>query len=262
MKIQMLSRKRGEPLKFVLDGTTPAFANALRRIMISEVPTLAVDWVEMHDNNSALFDETVAHRIGMIPMAFDPKKMNEMDACKCSGNGCPLCQVVFALEKTGPAMVYSRDMKSSNRDARPTSPDFPIVQLLKGQSIRFKAIARLGKGEEHAKWQAAIATYQYYPELEVRKGTPSKELRKALAAVPKGVFTLRSGKLALADPEKFDEARKAEEVSENIRVKGNPNRFIFRVESVSGLDPSYVVSKAAEILEAKGTEFVKRVKEL
>ena len=45
-------------------------------------------------------------------------------------------------------------------------------------------------------------------------------------------------------------------------MKGNPEKFIFRVESVSGLDPRYIVSKAADILEAKGTEFVKRVKEL
>jgi DNA-directed RNA polymerase subunit D len=261
MKIQILSKKKGETLKFMLDGVAPAFANALRRIMISEIPTLATDWVEMHDNTSALFDETVTHRIGMIPMVFDAKKLNERGACRCEDKGCPLCQVVFAVEKTGPAMVYSRDMKSSNKDAKPTSPDFPIVQLLKGQSIKFKAIARLGKGEEHAKWQAAIATYQYYPELDANKATP-KDIKKCMAAVPKGVFQVKGGKLVLMDPEKFDEARKAEEVSENVKVKGNPNKFIFRVESVSGLEPRYIVSKAAEILESKGTEFVKRVKEL
>jgi DNA-directed RNA polymerase subunit D len=262
MKIQILSKKKGEPLKFMLEGVTPAFANALRRIMVSEVPALAVDWVEMHNNTSALFDEIIAHRIGMIPLTFDPRKLNERDSCKCEDKGCPLCQVVLSAEKTGPGMLYSRDMKSSNRDAKPTSPDFPIVQLLKGQAIKFEAIARLGKGEEHAKWQAAIATYQYFPEIEVKKGTPSKDLKKALSVVPKDVLKIRAGKLVLTDPEKFDEARKAEEVSEGISVKGDPSKFLFRVETVSGLEPKYIVSKAAEILETKGTDFVKKVKEL
>ncbi len=261
MKVEILSKEKPDVVKFVLEGATPAFANALRRIMISEVPTLAVDWIDVHENSSVLFDEMIAHRVGLIPLKFDPAKLNLPDECSCEGKGCALCQVVFVVEKSGPCMVYSGDMKSSNKDVKPTSPDFPIVELLENQKIKFEAIARLGKGAEHAKWQAAIASYQYYPELEVdykRVG----DLKKCASECPKGVLQIKNGKLVLANPEKCDLCRKCEEVCEGVRIKGNPNKFIFRVESVSGLEPEYIVSKAAEILEKKAEEFMKKVKEL
>ena len=91
MKIKILNRK-GEKLRFLLEGTTPAFANALRRIMISEIPNLAIDVVEFQDNTSALFDEIIAHRLAMLPLEFDPDKFNFTAECKCGGKGCPSCQ--------------------------------------------------------------------------------------------------------------------------------------------------------------------------
>ena len=254
MKIKML-KKRGETVKFLLEDASPAFANAMRRIMVSEVPTLAVDWIDVEENSSVMFDEMIAHRMGMIPLVFKPDKMNLSEECRCKGKGCPLCQAVLVMEKSGPGTAWSGDLKSSNREVKPTSPKFPVVELLKNQSVKFEAVARLGTGSQHAKWQAASASYQYYPKLE-EAGTD----KRAVSKCPKGALGLKGKKVVIKDPIKCDLCQACEPYG--IKVEGDPNKFIFRVESVSGLDPVYIVSKAAEILIAKGEEFKKAVSKL
>lgn len=248
MKVRVISKK-GEKMAFVLDGASPAFANALRRIMVSEVPTLAVEWLDMHDNNSILYDEMIAHRMGMIPLKFDPKKMNFTEDCKCGGSGCNLCQVVFALDKEGPCVVHSGDLKSSNREVKATSPDFPIVELLKGQRVKFEAVARLGIGLNHAKWQAANVGYQYYPEQKEAGDS------KAVKLCPKDALRSAGNKAKLAYPEKCDLCEACFEAG--MRIEGNPSKLLFQVESVSGLEPKDIVSKAIEILSNKAQEFKK-----
>jgi DNA-directed RNA polymerase subunit D len=247
MKIKIL-RNKGHNLEFVLEGVTPAFANALRRIMVAEVPTLAVDWVDIEDNNSVIFDEMLAHRLGMIPLVFDPKKFNYQEDCKCEGKGCPLCQAVLALEKDGPSIAHSGDLKSSNREVKPTDPRFPIVELLRGQRVKLNAVAKLGTGSEHAKWQAANASYQYYPELKESSAS-------GVPKCPKDCLKKVGNKVSIKDPTKCDLCGSCAEAG--VEIVGNPTKFIFRVESVSGLSPSDIVSKATEILAGKGEELKK-----
>jgi DNA-directed RNA polymerase subunit D len=258
MKVNLVGKK-GSSITFVLQGATPAFANALRRIMVSEIPTMAVDTVDFHENDSVLFDEVIAHRLGLIPISFEPDKFNHKSACKCGGKGCSLCQVVFVIEKTGPCMVYSGDMKSSNKAVKPASPDFPIVELLKGQNIKVEATAIIGTGNEHAKWQAANAYYQYYPQLVVKD---DKEAKKCIRNCPKGLIEQKGTKLVLSDPEKCDLCRQCVESCPGIEITGDPERFIFRVESVSGLKPDYIITKSAEILGKKAEDFRKELKKM
>ena len=83
--------------RFTLAGASPAFANAFRRAMIGEVPTLAIEDVRIYDNTSAFFDEMLAHRLGLIPIKTDLSTYSTQENCTCGGAGCPGCTVTFTL---------------------------------------------------------------------------------------------------------------------------------------------------------------------
>ncbi|CAK1364052.1 DNA-directed RNA polymerases I and III subunit RPAC1 [Cercospora beticola] len=53
---------------FSLVGVDASIANAFRRILLAELPTLAIEDVYMFDNTSIIQDEVLAHRMGLIPL--------------------------------------------------------------------------------------------------------------------------------------------------------------------------------------------------
>src|SRR3989344_2534969 len=87
MKVKVLS-KEGNNAVFVIEGINEAGANTLRRLMVNEVPTLAVQEVTVQKNSSALYDEMLAHRLGMVPLKTDLKSYKMKEACSCEGKGC------------------------------------------------------------------------------------------------------------------------------------------------------------------------------
>jgi len=161
MKIEILEQNKQE-IKFAVKGITYPLANELRRIMISEVPTMAIEWVDFKKNDSAIPDELLANRLGQVPLTFDKKAYNIKETCdNCKGKGCSRCQVELVLKKKGPEVVYSGDMKSKAKDVQPVFDKIPLVELFEGQELQFEAIAQLGIGRNHAKWQAAVVGYKY-----------------------------------------------------------------------------------------------------
>src|ERR1041385_4398946 len=132
--------------KLVIDGVHPYFVNALRRVLLSEVPKLAIDKVTFYDNTSALFDEILAHRIGLIPIPTDPSTLNrkgEVDA-----DGKPTYVGRYTLTKEGPATVMSGDLECEDKRFAPVDPKIPIVNLLAGQRLILECEAVLGDGTQ------------------------------------------------------------------------------------------------------------------
>ncbi len=60
-------------MEFDLIGVDPAIPNAFRRILLSDIPTMAFDKVFMFNNTSIIQDEVLAHRLGLIPLKADPR---------------------------------------------------------------------------------------------------------------------------------------------------------------------------------------------
>ena len=120
--------------KFILSGVSYAFANALRRSAIAEVPTLTIDDVNIYENTSVLFDEMLALRLGLIPLETDLDSYILHSECKCEG-GCPQCQVSLTLNVEGPKVVYSGELKSSDPKIVPADEKIPIIKLIEGIKI-------------------------------------------------------------------------------------------------------------------------------
>jgi DNA-directed RNA polymerase subunit D len=140
-----------------LEGIDRSYANAVRRFCISEVPSMAIDDVVILENSSVLYDETLAHRLGMIPIRTHLDRYVLPEKCDCgSPLGCNKCRVLLVLDATGKekvSTIYSGDLVSEDRDVRPVSETIPLIKLARGQTVKLEAYARLGRGKEHAKWQ-------------------------------------------------------------------------------------------------------------
>lgn len=244
-------------IKFMLEGANPAFANALRRTMRGEIPAMAIEFVDFENNNSGMFDELIAHRLGLIPLAFDQKAYNLKSECKCEGRGCSQCEVVLVLDKSGPCMVKAGDMKSTDESVYPVDKDIPIVELLEGQKLKFEATAQLGFGKDHVKWQAASAGYRYAPVVKVNS---EKADPKIVEICPTGVFEKKDGKPKVVHEDKCILCMRCTEVSEGVTVNADESRFLFDVESVSGLTAREVISTALNVMEARAKDFAESVK--
>ena len=95
--------------KFVLSRVSMAFANGIRRAMIADVPTLAIEYVNLYDNTSVLYDEQLALRLSLIPIVTDIETYVPQAECDvCGGEGCPACEVSLTLSAEGPGTVYSK----------------------------------------------------------------------------------------------------------------------------------------------------------
>ncbi|NYZ80004.1 DNA-directed RNA polymerase subunit D [Candidatus Micrarchaeota archaeon] len=156
MKIEDVKVAKNK-MKFTLKNANYAMANAIRRTLMSEVPAMAIDEIDFYENRSSMFDEYLGHRMGLIPLTTDLKSYTPADEC-CGGN-CGKCSVILTLDAQGPSTVYSKDLKSKDKDVKPFYDNIPIIKLGEGQAIRLEAKAVLGRGKQHAKFQPCTCSY-------------------------------------------------------------------------------------------------------
>jgi len=255
MELELLQNK-DDKLIFIIDKINPVLANTLRRLIVAEVPVLAIDEVEFFKNTSALYDEILAHRLGLIPLKTDLKSYNLKEECKCKGKGCALCELKLTLTAEGESTVYASQLKSTDPKVKPIYPEMPIVELAKKQKLELEATAVLGKGKKHMKFSPGLAYYRGYPEFFIDSNSNLKKIQEELS----DVINVKGNKIEIKDLTKWNE--RCEEILEqnNIQIKNSEKKFIFYLESWGQLSCKEILLKALEIFNEKLDEFNDKLK--
>jgi DNA-directed RNA polymerase subunit D len=264
MEVEILERQ-GKELRFVIRGVSTAFVNSLRRTAIAEVPTMAIEDVVILTNSSALFDEVIAHRLGLIPLTTPKDGYVMPKDCECRGSGCPKCQARLYLDVKAefPMVVYAKDLLSDDPNVRPVYGDIPIVKLEAGQALVLEAYAQLGLGKDHAKWQPVSAcAYKYYPKVNVMDDL-CDGCGKCVEACAKAVLKLNKEKVKVVDILKCMLCGDCVEACPRgaIDVGKVDGCFVFYLESTGTLPPEDVIIKSADVLIDKAKRFIKALEE-
>jgi len=258
VEIEILE-KTDDYMRFIVKGVNVPFVNALRRIMLTEVPAMAIDELVILENSSMLNDEILAHRMGFIPLKTDLDSYNLPEECTCKSEfGCNLCRLTLTLEAEAAEKtitVYSRDLKSENLDITPVSDKIPIVKLALDQKIKLEAYARLGTGKDHAKWQpVSMCTYKYLPQIKIdlERCNACAECVKlcperVLIDMEEGIKTQNVIECTLC----MDCVDACPQNPPAIEISWDKEAFIFKIESTGALPVERIMLEALKILDKK-----------
>lgn len=237
--------------------------------MIAEVPTMAIDDVIIVENTSSMYDEVLAHRLGLIPLVTDLDSYVMPEACTCHSElGCGKCRVTLTMDveaKDDILPVYSSDLKPdpSNPSIRPVSDRILITKLAPGQRIRLEAYAGLGIGQKHAKWQpVSVCTYRYKPRIQISRKNGG-ECKEAIDACHAKVYAWENGALQVVNLLACDLCMDCVKACpDRINVFEDRSTLIFNIESLGSLPPRRIVVEATKILEAKADDFLRGIESL
>lgn len=225
-----VTRLTKEDMEVDLIGIDASIANAFRRILIAELPTMAIEKVFIANNTSVIQDEVLAHRLGLIPITVDPRLfeyISENDSpnekntivfklhARCN-RGDPRLTVKseelkwlpngseFLLEGQSPDSSSSSKPQtytsfSCSQESLPefaknpisAMPDITIARLGPGQEIELEAHAVKGVGKTHAKWSpVATAWYRMLPEVVLLEDIEGKDAKTLVKTCPVNVFDI------------------------------------------------------------------------
>ncbi|KAI3362916.1 hypothetical protein L3Q82_011513, partial [Scortum barcoo] len=208
-------------MEFDMVGIDAAIANAFRRILLAEVPTMAIEKVFIYNNTSIVQDEVLAHRLGLVPIKADPRLFeyrntgeesaeeegSEIDTIqlqlkiKCSRNPRASKDSSDPRELYLNHMVYSRDIKwvpignqadvFADSGIGPVHDDILIAQLRPGQELDIILHCVKGIGKDHAKFSpVATASYRLLPEITLLEPVEGEKAERLKRCFSRGVIDL------------------------------------------------------------------------
>lgn len=214
-----------------------SLVNSIRRY-VNQIPITAIDEVEISKNDSPLYDETLAHRLGLIPLKQGSKKEGKLK-----------------LNSHENGMVYSGSLKG---DFEVVYDKIPITLLSEGQEIELSAKVSMGKGQEHAKFSPGIMNYREVSEIHL-----DKEIAEKLkSSLPNVEIKQKGDKYVIID----DKEKEITDICEGIAEKHGKKietkttaDMIITLESFGQIDAKSIFTKAIEALKKDLTEVSKKL---
>ncbi|CAL1707555.1 unnamed protein product [Somion occarium] len=257
VRIQELKKDK---VKFVLENVDLALANSIRRVMMADIPTIAIDMVEIESNTTVLPDEFIAHRLGQIPLVSTncDEAIRYTRDCTCM-DGCKYCTVILnlnvACNEEGKTMMitsnhlevalWGEEVDQIGKDEIGVEPIL-ITKIRKGMELKVRCVAKKGIAKEHAKWSPCSAVgFEYDPHNRLRHTT----------------YWFESDERAewpLSDNAQLEEPVKEDEPFD---YNAKPTRFYMDVETDGSLGPQEVVLKGLQELQTKLANLVLGLKQ-
>jgi len=270
---------------FDMVGIEAPVSNALRRILLSEVPTMAIETVYFHDNSSIIHDELLAHRLGLIPILADaaqfeyqankeePRSNDTITfkleiSCYREKSGAVVNSIV-----TSKALVWVPEgdqmQTHASNPPRPVHDDIVIAKLKPGQAIHVICYAVKGIGKEHAKWSpVSTAFYRLKPKIEILQKFEGQEAKELVNVCPMGVFDIEDTGMiktaVVARPNNCTVCRECirkKGWETRIRLARVKNHFTFSIESTGIYHPKEIFKRAITVLQSKAESIVSEVSE-
>ncbi|KAI5740115.1 hypothetical protein M8J76_000612 [Diaphorina citri] len=280
LKINIINYNETD-MEFDIIGIHNVFVNSIRRILLSEVPSMAIDRVHFHDNTSVIQDEVLAHRLGLIPLKADPrlfeyksvpadkdKKQEEYEPCeqdtlqfqlkiKCTKSA-SFSHSSHADDMYEKHKVFTKDIQwvpiGSQGDMYKSSDVGPIHDDI--------LIAKLRPGHEIDVTMFAVKTTAFYrllPKITLTQEVEGEMAQRLQTMFSPGVISIEkkpNGKrVAKVESARYDSGSRnvfrEDDLKDLVQISRVPDHFIFTVESVGALKPDVLFLEAVKVLKNK-----------
>ncbi|KAI4290831.1 DNA-directed RNA polymerases I and III subunit RPAC1 [Pancytospora philotis] len=257
VRINVISHTE-DSIEFDLLGVPPSLANALRRILIAELPSVALHTASIRENDTVFPDEYVAHRLGLIPIDVDAELLGTAADCDAA-----LDMLDFRLMvKNSTADVIS--LLSDQIEWVPRlgqehlrvqiKPGVLVCKMAPGNTIDMSLTAARGIGRDHAKWSpVSLCSYRLMPRIVLGKDFGGEDARELQRCFSPGVIEIVDGRAVVANCRAESMSRNVfrhDKFKECVQILREPNWFCFTVETMAA-DPMFLLRSALHRLRQK-----------
>lgn len=270
-----ITKYNNKKLTFDIHNIDLSYVNSIRRIIISEIPNVAINYdstytddndIIINKNTTSLHNEFLAHRISLLPLCFDHTTIENYDPSKF------IFKIIKKNTTANIIPITSQDIEIYNEHDQKYPADlhksvFPInsitqegilitklkpnlYNIAEGEEVDIVFKARLGTALLHSRW-SPISTCSFFNMIN--QDAANKALQDKYSKIEQD-----SGK-TLTDAQKIDIKKQFDTLEAYRHFHKNafdePNRFTFVIQTECSLTPTYLFTNAIDVLINKIEKF-------